>query len=354
MPSIINLSSIDWNGKEVQSFAEATFEKVFEKPEVNLFHTIQEGIVAKQQIIFLGLLTKVTKLDAGCSSSPTNGSIATSQKFWDPETVEIWQSECYSNLEGSFMVYAKKLGIAQPDLTGTTWAQFMSDRLTDAMAEDLFRIVWFNDKNAANYDDSPAGKITNGVALTDYNIINGLFKQLDTIISADADRLVNIAENENSTYATQDALATDRAFLVFNALSTKCDYRLRTQPDRVIIATQSLVDNYLNFLESKSLVFSLVEVQNGITEVKYRGQVIYGFNFWDRTIRADFDNGTKWDNPHRALYTTKSNIVVGVDAASAVSEFDVWYERKDKTTNMRGNYKIDAKILEDYLVQYAV
>jgi hypothetical protein len=353
MASIINLASITWNGEEVKSFAEATIEKVFEKPEVTEFHTIEEGIVAKKQIIFLGLLSKVSKKDAGCSSSPTNGTISTSQKFWDPEQIEIWQSECYSNLEGNFMVYAKKLGIESPDLTGTTWAQFLSDRLTDAMAEDVFRIVWFNDKDAANYDDSPAGKITNGVSVTDYNIIDGLFQQLDVIVAADADRGVSIAENLLSTYALQDALATDRAFLVYRALLNKADYRLRTQPDQIIISTQSLVDNYVDFLESKSQVFSLVETINGISQVKYRGMTIYGFNFWDRTIRADFNNGTKYDKPHRALYTTKSNIMVGVDAASAISEFEVWYEKKDKTTNMRGHYKIDAKILEDYLVQYA-
>lgn len=351
---IINLNTVTWNSQEVKDFAEATFEKVFEKPQITEFHTIEENIVAKKQIVFLGLLAKVTKKDAGCGSTPTNGVIAATQKFWDPETVEIWQSECYANLEGSFLVYAKKLGIAQSDLTGTTWAQFLSDRLTDAMLEDAFRIVWFNDKDAANYDDSPAGKITNGVSVTDYNIIDGLFKQLDEIIAADPARHVDIPENAAATYALQDALAVDRAFLTFKALLNTSDYRLRTQPDQIIIATQSLVQNYVDFLESKSQVFELTATINGIQQVSYRGQVLYGFNFWDRTIRADFDNGTKWDNPHRALYTTKSNLVVGVDSASAVQDFEVWFERKDKTTNMRGMYKIDAKVLEDYLVQYAV
>ncbi len=350
---IIDLATIDWNGEEVKSFAEATIEKVFEKPEITAFHTIEEGIVAKKQIVFLGLLSKVTKKDAGCSSSPTNGDISTSQKFWDPETVEIWQSECYANLEGNFLVYAKKLGIAQSDLTATTWAQFLSDRLTDAMLEDAFRIVWFNDKDAANVDDSPAGKITAGVAVTDYNIIDGLFKQLDDIVAADAARGVTIAENAAATFALQDALASDRAVKVYRELLNSADYRLRTQPDKIIISTQSLVDNYMNFLETTSQAFSLVETINGISQLRYRGQTIYGFNFWDRTIRADFSNGTKWDKPHRALYTTKSNIVVGVDAAAAIQEFEVWFERKDKTTNLRGHYKIDAKVLEDYLVQYA-
>lgn len=351
MANIIDLASITWNGKEVQSFNEAVKELTFEKPAITEFHTIQEGIVAKTQIVFLGLLKKVTKLDSGCSSSPTNGEISSTQKFWDPETVEVYLSECYTNLEGNFMVYAKKLGLSQPDLTGTEWAAFLAERTADGMLEDAFRIVWFNDKSAANVDDSPAGQITAGVSVTDYNIIDGLWKQIFAICTSDASRRVTISENSAANFTAQDALATDRAYLVYNALLTKSDYRLRTQPDQIIISTQSLLDNYINYLESKSVVFTLENIVNGIQRVAYRGIVIYGFNFWDRTIRADFSNGTKWHLPHRALYTTKSNIMVGVD--SAALNFDQWYEKKDKTTNLRGNYKIDAKIMEDYLIQAA-
>jgi hypothetical protein len=353
MASIIDLTGISWNGEEVKTFAEATIEKVFEKPQLTEFHTIQEGIVAKKQILYLGLLAKVTKKDAGCSSEPTNGEISTSQKFWEPEQVEIWQSECYANLEGNFMVYAKRLGLNTADLTGTEWAQFMSDRLADAMLEDAFRIAWFNDKDAANYDDSPAGKITNGVSLADYNIIDGFFKQLDEIVAADASRGESIPENAGVSKTAQDALAADRAYTVFKALINGADYRLRTQPDQIIICTQSIVDNYVDYLESKGIVYDINTVINGISATTFRGIPVYGFNFWDRTIRADFDSGVVFDKPHRALLTTKSNLVVGVDASSAVSEFEVWYERKDKTTNMRGHYKVDAKVIEDYLIQYA-
>jgi hypothetical protein len=43
--------------------------------------------------------------------------------------------------------------------------------------------------------------------------------------------------------------------------------------------------------------------------------------------------------------------MVGVD--SAALNFDQWYEKKDKTTNLRGMYKIDAKIMFDHLIQAA-
>lgn len=351
MSNIIDLASITWNGEEVKSFNEAVKELTFAKPDLTEFHTVQTGIVAKKQIVFLGLLKKVTKKDAGCSSTPTNGEISASQKFWDPETVKVYLSECYSNLEGNFMVYAKKLGLDQADLTGTEWASFLAERTSDGMLEDAFRIVWFNDKDAANVDDSPAGAITSGVDVDDYNIIDGLWKQIFDIVAADSSRKVAISENSGVSKTAQDALATDRAYLVYNALLTKADYRLRTQPDQIIISTQSLLDNYINYLESKSVVFTLENIVNGIQRVAYRGIVIYGFNFWDRTIRADFDNGTTWDLPHRALYTTKSNLVVGVDSADM--SFKQWFEMKDETTNLRGMYKIDAKVMEDYLIQAA-
>ncbi len=43
----------------------------------------------------------------------------------------------------------------------------------------------------------------------------------------------------------------------------------------------------------------------------------------------------------------------GVDAASALADIDQWFERKDKTTNFRGGYKMDAKVLENYMVSLA-
>jgi hypothetical protein len=355
--AIFNPSQLTFNGEEIRSISEAVIESIFEKPAITEFHRIEENIVAKKQIAYLGLLSKITKKDAGCGTGATSKNIPMSEKFWDPEQVKIWLQLCHTELEDSFMVYAKQRGIDYADITPTEVAAFIVDRMTDGGIEDALRIVWFNDKNAANVDDSTPGLITSGVSVADYNIINGLWNQIFAIVTATPARRFTIAANAEATKASQDStlLASNgvAAKNVFNGLMNGADYRLRSARDKVIVATQSLVDAYANYLESVGVDASFVRIEEGFTTLRYRGLEIIGFDFWDRTIRADFDNGTKWHLPHRAILTTKSNLVVGVDASGAIANFDVFYDKTTELNNFKGGYKVDAKVLEDYMIQVA-
>lgn len=351
--AILTPAQLTFNGEEIRSIREAILEAVFTKPAISEFHTIYEDIVTTKQIPFLGRLGKITRADAGCSSSPLSAGITMSEKFWEPQRFEIWLQECYTNLEDTFFVWSKQRGLNEPDLTGTDFASFLVERITDAMAEDAQRIAWFGDKDAASIDDTPTGKLSTGVSALDYNVIDGFWKQLFTIGTANPSQVYSISENALSTFALQDALATDRAYLVFQNLMNKADYRLRSATNKVIIATQSLVDNYASYLESKSNDASFIRIEEGFSVLRYRNQNIIGYDLWDRYIRADFSNGTKYDLPHRAVYTTVSNLALGVDQASALADLDQWFEKKEKTTNFRGGYKMDAKVLESYMVALA-
>jgi len=347
--AILTPSDLTFNGEEIRSIRDAIMEAVYNKPAVTDFHTIYQDIVTKKQIVFLGRLGKISRVDAGCGSSPLNAGISMSQKFWEPVRFEIWLSECYTNLEDTFFVWSKQRGINEPDLTGTDFARFLIERMTDAMSEDVLRMAWLDDTTAESVDSTPSGILSSGVNPADYNAFDGFWKQLFAIGTPH----YVIPENSGVSFTAQDALATDRALLVFRSLEQNADYRLKAATDKVIIATQSLVDNYATYLETQGNDASFIRIEEGFSVLRYRNQVIYGFDLLDRYIRADFNNGTTWDLPHRAVLTTKSNLAVGVDAASALTDLDNWFERKDKTTNFRGGYKLDVKVLEDYMVSLA-
>lgn len=354
---IFNPSQLTFNGEEIRSFAEAVIETLFEKPGINEFHQVYEDIITKKQIAYLGTLSKITKKDAGCGTGATSKTIPMSEKFWDPEQVKVWLQLCHTEIEDTFMVYLKQKGIEYADVTPTQIATFIVERMSDAAYEDALRIVWFNDKDATNVDGSPAGTITSGVSIADYNIIDGLWKQLFAIGTATPARVIPIAANGQATFALQDStlLASNgvAAKEVFNGLMNGADYRLRGAADKVIVSTQSLVDAYANYLESVGVDASFVRIENGFSTLRYRNTEIIGFDFWDRTIRADFSNGTKWHLPHRAILTTKSNLGVGFDASSAVSMFNIFFDNVTELNNFKGGYKVDAKVIEDYMVQLA-
>jgi hypothetical protein len=326
-----------------------------------LFHQIQNDIVARQQIVFLGTLDKVTKADAGCGTSAVNHNIPMTEKYWDPKPVEVWVDECATNLEESFWVWGLGKGYKKYDLTqaeaNSHFQEFIMDRLPKGMKKDLMRIVWFNDVNAGHADETNSGIITPGVDLDDYNIIDGLWPQIYDAVGADNSRRTPILKNAQVTYTNQAFNASDTtnkvASGIFRDLIQQADRRLRAKTDKIIICTRSLADQYENELESEQVDASFEMITEGVSVLKRKGVTIYAFDFWDDVIQSDMDNGTHYFQPHRALLTVRQNIPIGFDSREMAATLEQWYERKDKKTNWRGNYKIDTKLLQSYYFQAA-
>ena len=76
-------------------------------------------------------------------------------------------------------------------------------------------------------------------------------------------------------------------------------------------------------------------------------------NSWDRFIDAYFNNGTRLNIPHRAILTTKQNIQIGVEEERSMTEFDIFMDKKTKKWYLDSLFKLDAKIIEDYMIQVA-
>lgn len=274
------------------------------------------------------------------------------QKFWEPEPVKFWLDLCASDLEGSFLNYMRPLGIDRDDITATDIATFITMRMSEAAQEDLLRIIWFGDVDADNV--SGGGDITNGVSLTDYTILDGFWKQIFAIVTATPTRRYTISENAGVSYAAQ-ALAAGKSLTILRTLLQDADPRLKSDPNKFYIVTDTIFENYATYLESQGIDASYVRLESGFSTLAFRGIMIYSFQFWDRTIDADFNTGTVWFLPHRAILTTKETLAVGYDLASDAGgeAMEVWYERKDEKNNFRGKYRLDAKVLEGYMLQVA-
>ena len=357
LATIITVGDITWNGKEVAGMTEATFDATYSNPELTTFHVIMENIVAKQQIVFLGTLSKISKKATSCGGSPSTKAIDMDEKFWMPERVKFWLSQCADDLEASFWVWGLSKGIARKDLTQGDFSTFMMQRIEEALVEDIQRITWFNDVNHDVVTNSP-GLLTAGTDTTDYTIIDGLWSQIYDIVATTPARRYTISENALSTYALQDALASTKALSMLRDMYQNADKRLKHDKDKFFILTDSLVDNYQTYLESQAVDSSFTRVQAGErgqfdTGLRFRGIPIFCFDFWDRTIRADFDNGTTYYQPHRAVLTTKNNIPIGVDGVEAMKTMKAFYLEPEETTNWKGAYKIDTKVLLDYMIQVA-
>lgn len=364
--AIINPAQLTFNGKEVRTFAEAVIAKLYTYPNINEYSTIVPNVKAKTQIALLGHLSKITRLDPGCGSGKYTPTIPMTEKFFNPADLKIWIVTCWKDFLATFMVYYEREFAKKPDLTVTEiFDQWLVDEVDNAMMEDAIRIAWFADTaiGASNLVGG-SGDVAN------YNQIDGYWKQIFAIMAANTSQRVTITKNAAATYVLQQFTQTDTdnrvATGIFQSLIFGADTRLRSAPDGIILATQSLADQYLkermsysNIPESYMRVETGNTNTNGLFYIEIMGVKIYVISQWDRVIQGDLLNttysGAAYYLPHRAVYTTKTNLQQSLDGGdlndSAV--WNIWYSQDDETSNIKGLYKTDVKVVEDYMVRAA-
>jgi len=367
MAGIFNPSDITFNGKEVQSIGEMIIEEVFAKPTLDQVHTIETGIVAKQQIGYAGRFTGLFgKKETGCEPEVDTKTIGFTQKYWEPQMVEGRLKQCYKDLLPSFWAWSQGKGLKKADLSKGDFANFISERMSDLLWENWLIKFWFSNQQAANYNSSPAGVITNGIDLDYFNIIDGFFEQIFDIITADSDRYtgdissgVGLAtKNGQSTATLQRFNSTDTSNHVVTEtlanLKYNADYRMRNKANLQYLVTQSVFDQYSRELRSYNNVQASYErIEGGYTSLMFEGIPVIALDFWDRTIESYENNGTKLNKPHRALLTTKDMLRAGIEEEGNLKEVEIWYEKKEKAVYIDTAASIDAKYSQDFMVQMA-
>lgn len=343
-------TDLTFNGVEARDLI---LGPAFARPLARAIMTIHEGIKAKMIVAFAERISKITHLDEGCGSTPGATAIRATQKTWNPRGQEMWVAECYTNLYNTYLTWGLGVGYDRPNLEKATisvdgvernlWTEFVLELMQDAAAEDFLRITFLADETIT------AARLTNGAGdVKNYNQVDGFFKQVFAIVGA---RKYAIAANAGAAGA-QD-LPAEESRRIFNALATKADPRLKSDPNRVYLTTQSVLENWMDYRESKNLETSFAEEAEGTTNYKYRGVGIYGLEFLDRHLAADFTIAGRVDLPHRVLFTTTANLAAGVDAEGAIQGFESHYEWVAKKMHLRGMYMLDALVMRDYLVAAA-
>ncbi|OCX52663.1 hypothetical protein BEL04_14550 [Mucilaginibacter sp. PPCGB 2223] len=356
MPSNINLSTVSFDGKEVMSLREAFYQAVFQNPTIDQFHTVVNGIKAKQQMIYLGQFGLTGKAQTSCDITATTATVPAVEKFWDPKYIGDRIEECFTDLLQTFFVWGLKNGVQKPDLTNTDFALFLEERFSLAAYETALRFAWLGD-TAADIATN-GGYLSNSVDPAYFNVFNGFWAQAKGIVANDATKKVAIPNNAGTSFAAQAFTSTDTSnnlvTNIFQNMIYGADLRLRGAKDKVIIATQSVVDQYARERKAvNNIELAYERTESGIDTFKVDGIDVIPFQFLDRHIKAYESNGTKWNQPHRILFTTKGNLQIGTEETSNLSELEPFYDKKSKKYCVDYGFNLDAKIAEDYLTMVA-
>jgi hypothetical protein len=349
MATKIDVSGLTLNPQEATEVSQAVMELVFVQNELSQYHEIQTGIQNKQQIPFVGQLGIGGEALNGCTPAEQD-ALDLTQKYWDPALIAGRFSHCQNDLNNLLKLF-RKAQRANPDYfdkTGSEEMQLLMAKISESIKTSVNAKIWYSDLTAAVI--SGGGTFTNGTNLNLFNQFDGLWKQ----IFADATvKRFEITENSGANYDLQE-LASGKGYSILKSIYNGSDTRLKGADNKYFKVTQSVYDNYYDYLETtEQSGGNLILTQGGVTTLTYRNIPVVAESEWDRLQNLYQNDGTKVNLPHRAILTVAGNVPVGTLNDEDMTTLESWYEKKDKANYVDFSYFLDAKMLEPYMISVA-
>jgi hypothetical protein len=353
MAAGLTTAGLTLNAKENPDFAKFVFERVFEQGNLGQNHRVWSGVKMQEQIVFASLFGKSGITDAG-TARPNSGNKPTlTQKYWNPKRIGDTLIFNNSELNSLFKAYYDKIQKYSEiyDITGTDEEKFLLEVFADSAMKAVNRYVWFGDTAVAVSGAGAAGLIA-AADVKFYDAVDGLWKKIYASVTAAATKKFAITKNTAATFALQ-ALAADESLTIFEGVWALADARLKADPNKVMMVTNTVWENYRQSLQSKGTAYDITLTTDGFREVKWNGTTIRNMEtLWDLTIQADYEKTNAhaaFDNPHRVLLTTADNIPVATLNEGDLSELEAFYYQKDRTNYMAYGFTLDAQLLEGYM-----
>ncbi|MBR1801018.1 MAG: hypothetical protein IJ767_05920 [Bacteroidaceae bacterium] len=318
-----------------------------------------------EKLGFIGDLSDIGKAGAGCDPEYESPSLANSEKTWELGEWSVPLKLCYETLKGTIAEYTMKTGTDIADLGGSEIMEYiLYPAIEKAIKLMFWRFAWFGDKQAANIADG--GVLTAGVNPELFKTCDGLFKRLFAIGAADADRVTAIAANNAASYAAQKSglLQAGVATGIVDAIRLNAPAQLSSNPNGVILMTRSLADALAyDVKQTYKQNMPWETIFQGLDIAEYDGVKVARLSIWDEMINKYENTGTKWNKPHRAVYSDLENLLVGIktrrrqlDSQSVpdlFEGFDVTFDRVSRNNYVYASGEIGTQIRENDKVQLA-
>jgi hypothetical protein len=352
MAAILNFSALTTDQQRL--IQKIVMDKVLNNPLFNIVHTMYPGIKAGDRLGFAGEFGLMMKAQSACGAkTPHVGTSAGETIVWAPNKWEIFLRECGTDLQPAIQQWTLKFGTDAFNPAGTGYEEMLAEVLAKGFIKNLWRSAWMNDKTAANVGASPAGVITAGVDTAFFTWMDGYFKLLFTAVGVNPLRRSTLAANAQATFALQDSVFDAAAgYAILNAVETEADPILRDEDGAFFLCTKSVEDRYRWYLESKGQLPAYILLTDGSKALDFRGKPLIAIPYWDSFIRAYESNGTKYNYPHRVVFTTKENLAAGTQDTDVFDRFEMFYDMKEDYNYTKALSDLDVHVLRSFMFQF--
>lgn len=344
-----NFSEFTLTNGAVTDINKVMFDAIFKYG--TLFNTCsaRNGVRNGEKADFVDKMSDVGWAGRVCNPTYKNIDITGREQTW---ALGKWSAPlefCYERLETTIANYCLKTGTPREDVIGTEfWDKIFMPLLKDALDRMYWRMAWFGDTAAEVIANS--GVLKAGTDKTLFTIADGLWKRIFAATSATK---TAIAANSQTTYALQQsALRTDGVAIgIFEAILADANALIE---GGVLMVTKSLADALRkDYRREFKATIPFYEAAEGVKLEQFDGVTILPVPEWDAIIREFEDDGTKWNNPHRAIFVNPENLLVGTSDKALFADLTIGFDDKKRTNYTYAASDIGTLINNPALVQAA-
>lgn len=311
---------------------------VFYTPEFTDFVTVHGDIKSKKQLILDEILEYILQKNEGCGRTPSGNVINITEKWLEVCSVKVNLNQCAAALRGTFFEDFLNSGLEEDDLNGTYIKEYMLEKIVAGLKLDVWRVMWFGDASSED---------------PNYNICTGFWPRIFASVGQYDNNIKRVVISGNDAYVNEDGTLKDCAAIdILRAMrTTASDLLDEVEPEgKYIGLTRSLYENYIACLEDKCCgdrgVIMLTDQSND-KQYLFKAIKVYRMRGWDRYIKKDLNS----EYPHRAIYTTKENLALGVDALGDEARLRFIYDDVEELNYVDAKFKMGTQIVyEEFTV----
>ena len=351
----INFENFVFTADQIRDVRELLKLKVVDFSNFALRHDVWTGVVADQEIGWLGELSDIGRPSRGCSPVEDAAITAGVKKIWQPKEFDVRLATCYKDLEGTMAVYARRKGAAVQDLTGTEYLNIVVEKAEEAMNRFMWR-MWF-----AQTDHSVVGSGTGSALLTAgtdpslFRLLDGYWHQIFQIVAASPSQRITLAANAEGTAALQNSTLTPALALgaLLDATYNMPVELVQTPNTQKIGMITRFFANQVKraFQEVNAHPDSYSATIDGVEQLKVNGVNFVISDEWTRIIQQYFNLGATFHLPHRAIITTKANLAYGIKSDGNFLTFKIFHDDTLRKSFIDIIDQVDVKVLQDRLIQ---
>ena len=314
------------------SLNEMFYEPVFRSDDIMRNYRVIPNVKHKMNVYTSAALTKIVQPYAGCSADSDDTQFNIDNKTITAGRCRVALEQCQSEFENTYIEELYRSGADVFNLEGTVVGDAIVNRAVNGIASDVVRLAW-------------GGDVTGAVA--GYTAFDGWMELM---------KAETVIDYETANHAAP--IAAD-AIGIIRKIYDQAPAALQqvAAGDKKFFVTPKVFNAYLANLEGSSADLAIVNTQDGMRRVSFRGVEIVAMYEWD-TILADtdpdlfVDSATNYTNG--ICYCAVENLIIGSDVTDPEGSFKVFYDDLEEKMFFRGYFKLGVQYLYSSLVQWGL